>query len=261
MNVRLKHNEGHETGLCSRDGRAFSLIELLVVMGITITALAMLVPALRNKATVSAAAYTIGGIFDQARSYAVSNNTYVYVGFYEEDGAKTAAGSGPVAPGKGRVVMAMVTSKDGLSGYDTASGTWINYANGSSLMAIGKLYRLESLSIADDRLGDSIVNMARPPLDANGILITGSNTSSTHFSWPLGTALGKGIYNFQNVVCFTPQGIATVFNGQHGLSSAKVPSYLEVGLRAAHGNIPAQGMDIAIIQIDSITGANHIYRP
>ena len=34
---------------------------------------------------VTSAAYTIKGVLDTARTYAKANNTYTWVGFYEED--------------------------------------------------------------------------------------------------------------------------------------------------------------------------------
>src|SRR5438105_12694852 len=68
----------------------FTLIELLVVIGIMILLTALFTPAFTNLkigSDVTSAAYTIKGVLDQARTYAIANNTYTWVGFYEEETA------------------------------------------------------------------------------------------------------------------------------------------------------------------------------
>jgi hypothetical protein len=40
---------------------------------------------------VTSAAYAIKGVLEQGRTYAMANNTYTWVGFYEEDGSKPPA--------------------------------------------------------------------------------------------------------------------------------------------------------------------------
>ena len=48
----------------------------------------LLAPAfttIKGGTDVTSAAYTIKGVLDTARTYAKANNTYVWVGFYEED--------------------------------------------------------------------------------------------------------------------------------------------------------------------------------
>src|SRR5204862_4295863 len=70
----------------------FTLIELLVVIGIMILLTALLTPAftsLRSASDVTGSAYTLAGVLEQARTYAKANNTYTWVGFYEENTTDT----------------------------------------------------------------------------------------------------------------------------------------------------------------------------
>src|SRR6266705_4469296 len=81
-----------KAGHCSLSQReragAFTLLELLVVMGIIAILMVLIAPAfttIKSGGDVSSAAYTIKGVLDTARTYAKANNTYAWVGFYEED--------------------------------------------------------------------------------------------------------------------------------------------------------------------------------
>src|SRR5213076_3111109 len=100
----------------------FTLIELLVVIGVIILVTALLTPAftsLKSAGDVTSAAYTIKGVLEQARTYAMANNTYTWVGFYEENTTDTApTNTAPPYPGKGRVLLAIIYSIDGTKIYD-----------------------------------------------------------------------------------------------------------------------------------------------
>ena len=68
--------------------RGFTLLELLIVVGIIGLLLVLMAPAftyIKGGTDVTSAAYTIKGVLDTARTYAKANNTYTWVGFYEDD--------------------------------------------------------------------------------------------------------------------------------------------------------------------------------
>src|SRR5213596_3795863 len=95
--------------------RAFTLLEMLVVMGIIATLMVLVAPAftnLKSAGDVTNAVYGIQGLLDNARTYAKANNTYVFVGFAEADSSVDSSISPQVA-GYGRVALAVVASKDG----------------------------------------------------------------------------------------------------------------------------------------------------
>src|SRR5213593_3801354 len=101
---------------------AFTLIELMIVVGIIAVLLVLIAPAFTNIKSgtdVTGAAYTIKGVLDTARTYAKANNTYTWVGFYEEDVSQPsiAHGTDPCTGCIGRLVMSIVASKDGTMLY------------------------------------------------------------------------------------------------------------------------------------------------
>src|SRR3954471_9879247 len=94
--------------------RGFTFLELLIVVGIIGLLLVLLAPAfttIKGGTDVTSAAYTIKGVLDTARTYAKANNTYAWIGFYEEDLSQPS--TTPARAGIGRLVMSIVASKDG----------------------------------------------------------------------------------------------------------------------------------------------------
>src|ERR1041385_6393584 len=95
---------------------AFTLLELLIVMGIVALLMVLIAPAfttIKGGTDVTGAAYTIKGVLDTARTYAKANNTYTWVGFYEEDVSQPS--TNPPTVGVGRLVMSIVASRDGTT--------------------------------------------------------------------------------------------------------------------------------------------------
>src|SRR5213083_674459 len=120
---------------------AFTLLELLIVIGIIAVLLVLIAPALttiKSGTDVTSAAYTIKGVLDTARTYAKANNTYTWVGF---------TGSiGPNAPQNisGQVKVAIVASKDGTNLWSTN-----NALPSASLVQVGKMMTLDNIHVGD----------------------------------------------------------------------------------------------------------------
>ena len=158
-------------GICNKDvparqsgnGKAFSLVELLMVLTIIIVMLALAIPAfntIKGAGDVTKAVCDISGALEQARTYAMANNTYVWVGFYEEDGSRLT--TSPVTPGIGRVVISIVASKDGTSysqaqvnQYPKAFGAG-DPSNQVSLIAVNKPVKIDNIHLGtfNDGLSD-----------------------------------------------------------------------------------------------------------
>src|ERR1043166_3354660 len=128
----------------------FTLLELLIVLGIMIALTVLVVPAFTNRKSaddVTNATNSIKGLLETARTYAKANHTYVFVGFVEVDDSVDPSVTPQVTTGSapyGRVAVAAVASKDGSRQvqYDSSAPAtdWSNkYNNGANLTAIGKL--------------------------------------------------------------------------------------------------------------------------
>lgn len=250
--------------------QGFTITELLLVIVIIVAMTALLVPALngiKGGQDVTKAAYDIAGVLDQARTYAIANNTYVFVGFQELDATTSGTGIGVV-------VVAAVASKDGTRGYDISNSSLPNpawnvngnrYDNGSNLVAVGRLQRFVNIHLTSS--SSAIPNRggtARPVIGSDSYQM-GNTASSpnpgdscTPFDWPVGKALGTGQYSFKRVVNFDPQGVARI---QFVNNQSEIVDYMEIGLQQTHGNIVSTSSNVAAIQVDCMTGSTHIYRP
>ena len=99
-----------------RRSPGFTLLEMLIVVGIIGLLMVLIAPAfttIKGGTDVTSAAYTIKGVLDTARTYAKANNTYTWVGFYEENVRNPVTQSSHRR--RGRIVMSIVASKDGTT--------------------------------------------------------------------------------------------------------------------------------------------------
>ena len=260
---------------------AFTLVEMIAVMAVIVIITALLVPAfahLRGSNDFTAATGGIASTLEQARAYAMANNTYVYVGVGEYL-VTEGSGVNPRTVGTGELAVATVASRDGTRGYDLSNpAAWsTNYSaasggNGSKLlMPIAKLSLYDNVHLADFGISPPATgNMARPAVTDNGSRLGSSvygptsTYCATPFTWPLGQALGGGQYNFVRVIQFDPQGVARV---QTPTSSDAIGPYLGMDLQPTHGPVapalPANqnAGNQASILVDCMTGSVRIYRP
>ncbi len=261
--------------LPSRQRSAFTLIELMVVIGIMTILMVLLVPALtsmKSAGDVTAAANSVAALIEQARAYAMANNTFVWMGFKEVDASRDSSAS-PQNVGVGRVAVAIVASKDGTRGYDVTNPSplpnpaWTNYNNGSNLLAITKLQRFENVHLATTLNGygnppPTSGNMARPYVQSNNYDIGNAPAAGsilvTPFDWPLGSAINAGQYSFKKVINFDPQGVLRI---QYAGNGDFIGEYVEVGLQQTHGTTVSPSANVAAVQINCVSGTVRKYRP
>jgi Tfp pilus assembly protein FimT len=234
-------------------------MELLVVIGIITLLLVLIAPAFTNiksAGDVTSAAYTIKGVLDTARSYAMANNTYTWVGFYEENVSSPSPNS--ATPKIGRVAMSIVASKDGTIVYDPGNLATID---ATRLMPVGKLTKIENVHLwthTDTPSNTGTTFDTRPNVGSTYCIGDASPpNSTTPFQYPVGNPAPASQYTFVKAVQFSPSGEARIDNNSYSLQTAA-----EVGLEPTHGavsptSIPA---NVVAIQFGGVGGNVQIYR-
>ena len=236
------------TPLALRETGAFTLLELLVVIGIMGLLFSMMGPMLnfiKAGGDLTKAATDLQGVLEQARTYALANNTYVYAGLQEVDVINPTTNNGT-----GRVAIAVVASTTGMR-LDTISPAGLPVAN---IAPLGKARYFDNLHITNASSLSSSGNMSRTTADVD--LGTASVQTNTTFQWPV---TGTAKYSFSKVVEFSPQGTASVQTNATYDPSLK--QYLEIALLPTHGNVATTNANQAAIQINGLTGAVRVYRP
>jgi type II secretory pathway pseudopilin PulG len=246
---------------------AFTLLELLIVVGITGLLLVLIAPAfttIKSGTDVKSAAYTIKGVLDTARTYAKANDTYTWVGFFEEDGSIPSA-SPTATPGNGRIVISMVASKDGTSIYTSVGSPAADIdPSGTKLIQIGKLVKLDNMHLRTFTNGSGTGDTfpLRPAVpggspDNAKIGDTSPPDSLRYFHYPAAMSEGQSQYKFVKMIQFSPRGECRPQNDNYEMRAV-----IEVGFQ------PIRGTDVSTVddakscavQLTGFSGNTKIYQ-
>jgi Tfp pilus assembly protein FimT len=253
------------------------LIELLIVVGIIALLLVLIAPAftyIKGGTDVTSAAYTIQGVLDTARTYAKANNTYTWVGFFEEDAPPQQPAQNPAPSGTGRVVMSIVASSNGTMLY---TGNLSNNSRSNALVLdatptptpvtlvqVGKLTKIDNV-----HLTTFPTPTPAPPFDTfdtRPIATTASRIGDTDtappdpslvFHYPLFSSDSQSQYKFQTIVQFSPRGEAVVTNSNYTMAPVS-----EIGVEPTHGAATPSltPANVVAIQFTGFGGNVKIYR-
>ena len=263
----------------------FTLLELLIVVSIIAVLLVLLVPAfttIKGAGDVTSAAYTIKGALDAARTYAKANNTYVWVGFAEENAGSNTPATPTATPAaspypSGRVVMAIVASRDGTTIYNPNSLNNPDPIDPTKLTVVTKLVKIDNVHLplfaAGTGTGDSFDARPSPSPasdynysrfgDLNLAGLSAPLTDSQFpFQYPVGAPAPTAQYVFRKTLQFTPRGECRIN------STYDVRRVIEIGLLQTHGSIvptptPSAGNyigNVAAVQITGFGSSVKIYR-
>jgi prepilin-type N-terminal cleavage/methylation domain-containing protein len=266
--------------------KGFTLTELMIVLGIIVVLSIVTIPAISSRSSsnqIAKAADTIKGVLDRARAYAQANNTYTWVGFYEEDASKPS--TDPPSTGNGRLVMAIVASTDGTNlGADVSNPVGKNL-DATRLTQVGTLVKIDNVHpplfvIPNPPPDCSTVDCTtfdnRPPIQNDPVAgyndsrfgeFNSSPTAPTNltrfpFLCPIVKSKDLPQYTFQRTIRFSPTGENRIN------STYDVRALVEIGLLQSRGaTVPAPNPSAGIypgnvvaVQIGGSDGIVKIYK-
>lgn len=204
-----------------RAQRAFSLIELLVVVGIIGLLAVFAAPAISSigqSRGVSEATYQINQAIEMARSEAVARRTYVWLGLQEQTNA-----------GNRDLIVGMVYSKDGST--NTAA---------ANLQPIGRPLAIRQVGLTNS------LNVPGTPLEWAGF--------KNGIAMEIGPAAN---FTDKRTLTFTPTGEALTMAAP--TPTSPFTPLVAFGLAATRGTVLDE-KNVASIAIDGSTGIPTIYR-
>lgn len=213
---------------------AFSLIELLTVMGVIGLLMSVAVPALSNLtkgSQMNQALVEVTESLEQARQYAVAQNTYVWVAFNN-----VAASQGADE----QVRMAVLVSRSGGDlaawGVDDTTSTTAQ----TQLVARPRTFNQVKLSNAGTFSRSQIASLPEGAVDSLGV-------ANFKIKVP-----GGQNESFTRAIQFTPSGEAR--------TTANMAGMVELGLQPTRAK-EADAYNVAVVRVNGLTGQTRLFRP
>jgi len=234
----------------SRSHAGFTIVELLTVIAIMVLMIAAIRPVvngLQGNRSLVGSAYGIAGALEQARTYAMANNTYTWVGFFQEDGSTDWKGTGTPVQGNGRIIVSVVASKDGTR-YGAVPFGSVPLLQVSNLLKFNNVQTSALNSGATDR---PTVNTG---CEVGGPFTPGSLATGASFHYPL---TGTARYTFSKIIEFNSQGEA------RKIGDSLPDDWMEIALQPTHGNSvdpQYQSKAAAAVLVGGLTGRIEVFK-
>lgn len=241
----------------TQNTRAFTLVELLVVLGIMLLIMGILAPniggILKGK-KIEQAITSVSLSLEEARSTARSQNAYVWTGFSLVPSTRSQSGQDEiwvmnfrVKPDKKRIPAAASSSAGSAAA--TSSGTAV---------PVSPLTRVEGVSIiAKESLPQNFPDFSEIANRAEDF--SSSPESSTPAQWLRGGSAEAR--TFSKLILFTPRGEAIVETGTPDVPTPKLP-YTIICLAQTIGGKPMpNSKDAAVVVVAGSNGRITALRP
>lgn len=207
----------------------------MAVAGMLLGLSGVAVTSLSKGGTLNKTLADVAGTLEQARQYAVAQNTYVWVAFLPG-----------TSGGNTSVSMVVLASKNGAD-----PTPWAGYGTVPSSQ-IGLLTRVKTF----DQIGlrdaatftDRIPDLAGATTVTREVNSLSDNTAKFSVLLP-GTSTPA---EFTRVIQFTPSGEAR--------NASNLIDVIEFGMQPTHGTV-ADDKNVAAIRVNGLTGQTQVYRP
>jgi Tfp pilus assembly protein FimT len=247
----------------ARRREGFTLVELILVLGMMAALMVFVLPAvngLKNARNTTDAAYSIRDLLEFARNHALTNTTYTWVGFFEENGV--ASPTNPATAGSGRLVVSCVASKDGTSAYQQPIVNPVVPIDATKLVQVVRLTRFDNVHLRTFTNGtgsgtDTFAGRPAIPGTTPDNAKIGDNSppsSLRPFQYPVGTASTPPQYLFTKIIQFSPRGECRINN-----DNFSIRALAEVGIQPIHGTVADENKRCAI-QVNGFGGQVKVYQ-
>jgi prepilin-type N-terminal cleavage/methylation domain-containing protein len=227
-----------------KDKQGFTLMELVVVIGIILLILGFAAPGvmgiLKGKKVEQAAAAVVD-VLERTRMEAVAKNTYLWIGLANVKGDSSNSVSGQ--------------DELWILSFRSKMGEKRPSADGAIFLPNSALRRAEGVGMVPTGSLPTMISNQLPNA-AKDFATEGS--SKTSMKWA--GAGSSGALEFSSLILFTPRGEALIENGDPSLPAPE--AFLLIGLaRTNRGAMAPNDQDVAVVQISGLTGRISTLRP